>query len=157
MADSLVIVESPSKAKTIGKYLGSKYIVKASMGHIRDLPKSQIGVEVENDFNPKYITIRGKGSILKELKDARKKVKKYIWRLTRIAKVKLLPGIWRMRWNWTIQQIAVLYLMKLRSRLSKMLLKHPVKSIWIWSMLSRHDGYWIDLLATKSARCSGKR
>lgn len=76
MADSLVIVESPSKAKTIGKYLGSKYIVKASMGHIRDLPKSQIGVEVENDFNPKYITIRGKGSVLKELKDASKKVKK---------------------------------------------------------------------------------
>jgi len=76
MADSLVIVESPAKAKTIGKYLGSKYIVKASMGHIRDLPKSQIGVEVENDFNPKYITIRGKGSILKELKDASKKVKK---------------------------------------------------------------------------------
>ncbi|SCZ04586.1 DNA topoisomerase I [Paenibacillus polysaccharolyticus] len=76
MADALVIVESPSKAKTIGKYLGSKFIVKASMGHVRDLPKSQIGVEVENDFNPKYITIRGKGSVLKELKDARKKVKK---------------------------------------------------------------------------------
>ncbi|WP_422657305.1 type I DNA topoisomerase [Paenibacillus sp. EC2-1] len=76
MADSLVIVESPAKAKTIGKYLGSKYIVKASMGHVRDLPKSQIGVEVENDFNPKYITIRGKGSVLKELKDASKKVKK---------------------------------------------------------------------------------
>jgi len=75
MADSLVIVESPAKAKTIGKYLGSKYIVKASMGHIRDLPKSQIGVEVENSFNPKYITIRGKGSVLKELKDASKKVK----------------------------------------------------------------------------------
>ncbi|AJS59180.1 type I DNA topoisomerase [Paenibacillus sp. IHBB 10380] len=75
MADSLVIVESPSKAKTIGKYLGSKYIVKASMGHIRDLPKSQIGVDVENDFDPKYITIRGKGSILKELKSASKKVK----------------------------------------------------------------------------------
>jgi DNA topoisomerase-1 len=76
VADSLVIVESPSKAKTIGKYLGSKFIVKASMGHVRDLPKSQIGVEVENGFNPKYITIRGKGSILKELKDASKKVKK---------------------------------------------------------------------------------
>ncbi|KAA9006382.1 type I DNA topoisomerase [Paenibacillus spiritus] len=75
MADSLVIVESPAKAKTIGKYLGSKYIVKASMGHIRDLPKSQTGVEVENNFNPKYITIRGKGSVLKELKDASKKVK----------------------------------------------------------------------------------
>ncbi|MGG3837004.1 type I DNA topoisomerase [Paenibacillus thiaminolyticus] len=76
MADSLVIVESPAKAKTIGKYLGSKYIVKASMGHVRDLPKSQIGVEIEQDFAPKYITIRGKGSVLKELKDARKKVKK---------------------------------------------------------------------------------
>lgn len=76
MADSLVIVESPAKAKTIGKYLGSKYIVKASMGHVRDLPKSQTGVEVDNHFSPKYITIRGKGNVLKELKDARKKVKK---------------------------------------------------------------------------------
>lgn len=76
MADSLVIVESPAKAKTIGKYLGSKYIVKASMGHIRDLPKSQIGVEINKNFEPKYITIRGKGSVLKELKDASKRVKK---------------------------------------------------------------------------------
>ncbi|WP_135547132.1 type I DNA topoisomerase [Paenibacillus cymbidii] len=75
MADSLVIVESPAKAKTIGKYLGNKYIVKASMGHIRDLPKSQIGVEVKHNFEPKYITIRGKGSVLKELKDASKRVK----------------------------------------------------------------------------------
>lgn len=75
MADSLVIVESPAKAKTISKYLGSKYIVKASMGHIRDLPKSQIGVEVKKNFEPKYITIRGKGSVLKELKDASKRVK----------------------------------------------------------------------------------
>lgn len=76
MADSLVIVESPAKAKTISKYLGKNYIVKASMGHVRDLPKSQIGVEIENNFEPKYITIRGKGDVLKELKDARKKVKK---------------------------------------------------------------------------------
>ncbi len=76
VADSLVIVESPAKAKTIGKYLGSKFIVKASMGHIRDLPKSQIGVEVDNDFQPKYITIRGKGNVLKEIRDASKKVKK---------------------------------------------------------------------------------
>jgi DNA topoisomerase-1 len=75
MADTLVIVESPAKAKTISKYLGNKFIVKASMGHIRDLPKSQIGVEVDKDFSPKYITIRGKGSVLKELKDASKKVK----------------------------------------------------------------------------------
>ena len=76
MADTLVIVESPAKAKTIGKYLGSKYIVKASMGHVRDLPKSQMGVDVSQQFQPKYITIRGKGDVLKSLKDAAKKVKK---------------------------------------------------------------------------------
>jgi len=76
VADTLVIVESPAKAKTISKYLGSKYIVKASMGHIRDLPKSQTGVDVENGFQPKYITIRGKGTVLKELREASKKVKK---------------------------------------------------------------------------------
>ncbi|MEK4565325.1 type I DNA topoisomerase [Alkalihalobacillus sp. FSL R5-0424] len=76
MADYLVIVESPAKAKTIGKYLGKKYIVKASMGHVRDLPKSQMGVDVSNDFEPRYITIRGKGPVLKDLKTAAKKVKK---------------------------------------------------------------------------------
>lgn len=76
MADTLVIVESPTKAKTIGKYLGSKYIVKASIGHVRDLPKSQMGVDVAHNFEPKYITIRGKGDVLKGLKDAAKKVKK---------------------------------------------------------------------------------
>ncbi|MGE7880717.1 type I DNA topoisomerase [Bacillus sp. NPDC094077] len=76
MSDYLVIVESPSKAKTIEKYLGKKYKVVASMGHVRDLPKSQMGIEVKNNFTPKYITIRGKGPVLKDLKSAAKKVKK---------------------------------------------------------------------------------
>jgi len=76
MSEFLVIVESPAKAKTIEKYLGKKYKVKASMGHIRDLPKSQMGVDVEHNFDPKYITIRGKGPVLKELKTAAKKAKK---------------------------------------------------------------------------------
>lgn len=76
MADYLVIVESPAKAKTIEKYLGKKYQVKASMGHVRDLPKSQFGVDIEHNYQPKYITIRGKGPVLKELKTAAKKVKK---------------------------------------------------------------------------------
>jgi len=69
-------VESPSKAKTIEKYLGKKYKVVASMGHVRDLPKSQMGIEVKNNFTPKYITIRGKGPVLKDLKSAAKKAKK---------------------------------------------------------------------------------
>ncbi|MFD0825322.1 type I DNA topoisomerase [Neobacillus sp. M.A.Huq-85] len=76
MSDYLVIVESPAKAKTIERYLGNKYKVKASMGHVRDLPRSQMGVEVEKSFEPKYITIRGKGPVLKELKTAAKKAKK---------------------------------------------------------------------------------
>ena len=76
MSDYLVIVESPAKAKTIERYLGKKYKVKASMGHIRDLPKSQMGVDTKNHFEPKYITIRGKGPVLKELKTAAKKAKK---------------------------------------------------------------------------------
>ncbi|WP_433749702.1 type I DNA topoisomerase [Falsibacillus pallidus] len=76
MSEFLVIVESPAKAKTIERYLGKKYKVKASMGHVRDLPKSQMGVSSENNFEPKYITIRGKGPVLKELKTAAKKAKK---------------------------------------------------------------------------------
>ena len=73
MAKNLVIVESPAKVKTIKKFLGSNYSVVASMGHVRDLPKSQMGIDVENDFEPKYITIRGKGDLLQSL---RKEVKK---------------------------------------------------------------------------------
>ncbi len=67
---NLVIVESPSKAKTIGKYLGPEYTVKASMGHLRDLPKSTMGVDLEHDFTPKYIPVAGKEALIKELKEA---------------------------------------------------------------------------------------
>ncbi len=76
MAKNLVIVESPSKAKTIAKFLGKNYKVKASVGHLRDLPKSKLGIEIEDDFNPNYITIRGKGDIIKELKKEAKKADK---------------------------------------------------------------------------------
>ncbi|WP_312560181.1 type I DNA topoisomerase [Anaerospora sp.] len=72
MSKTLVVVESPAKAKTIEKFLGKNYIVRASMGHLRDLPKSQFGVNVEQDFEPKYINIRGKGDLIKALKEAAK-------------------------------------------------------------------------------------
>ena len=79
MANKLVIVESPAKAKTIGKFLGRGYKVEASQGHVRDLPKSQIGVDVENGFEPKYITIRGRGEILNRIrKEARSASKIYL-------------------------------------------------------------------------------
>lgn len=76
MANYLVIVESPAKVKTIKKFLGSNYEVLASQGHVRDLPKSQMGIDVANDFEPKYITIRGKGDILAALRKAVKKADK---------------------------------------------------------------------------------
>ena len=76
MGQNLVIVESPAKAKTISKYLGKNYTVEASMGHVRDLPKSKLGVDIEENFTPKYITIRGKGELINKLKKAAKKADK---------------------------------------------------------------------------------
>ncbi|NLW07437.1 MAG: type I DNA topoisomerase [Clostridia bacterium] len=73
MAKTLIIVESPAKAKTIAKFLGRNYTIKPSMGHLRDLPRSQFAVDVENGFEPRYITIRGKGPIVKELRSAAQK------------------------------------------------------------------------------------
>ena len=87
-AKTLVIVESPSKAKTIGKFLGSRYKVTASVGHVRDLPKSKLGIVLPEDlekvdnnngaeaFDPQYINIRGKGDLIKELKKEAKKASK---------------------------------------------------------------------------------
>ena len=76
MAKYLVIVESPAKVKTIKKFLGSNYDVQASNGHVRDFPKSQFGIDVDNDFEPKYITIRGKGELLARLRKEAKKADK---------------------------------------------------------------------------------
>ena len=76
MPKYLVIVESPAKAKTIKKFLGRNYEVIASNGHVRDLPKSTLGIDIENDFEPKYITIRGKGEVLAALRKAVKKADK---------------------------------------------------------------------------------
>ena len=72
MGQNLVIVESPAKAKTISKYLGKNYTVEASMGHVRDLPKSKLGVDIEENFTPKYITIRRKCVLINKLKKAAK-------------------------------------------------------------------------------------
>lgn len=73
---NLVIVESPAKAKTIKKFLGASYDVIASNGHVRDMPKSQMGIDIEHDYEPHYITIRGKGELLAQLRKAVKKADK---------------------------------------------------------------------------------
>ena len=74
MGKSLLIVESPTKAKTLSKYLGKDYIVKASVGHIKDLPKSKLGIDIDDQFRPEYRVIRGKAKIVKELNEAAAKV-----------------------------------------------------------------------------------
>src|SRR4029453_1852840 len=74
MSKSLVIVESPAKAKTINKYLGPDYAVKASLGHVRDLPKKGLGVDLKNEFEPTYQIIPGREKVIKELRTAAKKV-----------------------------------------------------------------------------------
>ena len=75
MAKNLVIVESPTKSKTLAKFLGKDYTIKATVGHVIDLPKSKLGIDIENGFQPDYVVIKGKATILKELKDAAKKAK----------------------------------------------------------------------------------
>ena len=78
MAHTLVIVESSAKARTLSKFLGKNYKIKASVGHIKDLPKSKLGIDVDNNFEPQYITIRGKGDLLKEIKDEAQKASKVL-------------------------------------------------------------------------------
>ena len=98
MAKNLVIVESPAKVKTIKKFLGSNYEVAASNGHVRDLPKSQMGIDVEHDYEPKYITIRGKGELLAGLRKAAKKADKvYLATGPPTGKERLFPGTYRRR------------------------------------------------------------
>ena len=98
---NLLIVESPSKAKTIKKYLGSNFKVMASMGHVRDLPKSKLGIDVEHNFEPSYISIRGKGDLIKGLKKEAKQAKRSILAPTPTAKGRPFPGISRCCWGST--------------------------------------------------------
>ena len=94
MEKSLIIVESPTKATTIRRFLGRNYTVKASMGHVRDLPRSQFGIDIEHNYEPKYITIRGKGGVLQELRKV-KKTDKILLATDPTEKGKRLHGIWR--------------------------------------------------------------
>ena len=93
MAKNLVIVESPAKMKTVKKFLGANYTVEASNGHVRDFPKSQFGIDVDNDFEPKYITIRGKGELLAKLRKEAKKQIRSILQLTLTVRERQFPGI----------------------------------------------------------------
>lgn len=159
MANSLVIVESPAKVKTIKKFLGSNYEVDASGGHVRDLPKSRLGIDVEHDYEPKYITIRGKGDTLAKLrKEVKKADKIYLatdpdregeaisWHLMKALKLDEMKDkkVYRISFN-EITKNAVKTSRKRRGR-----------SIWTWWTPSRHGGYSTVWWVTPSARCYGQ-
>ena len=130
----LVIVESPTKVSTIKSYLGKGYKVVASYGHVRDLPKSKFGVDIENDFEPQYINIRGKGQIIDEIKklakesdaiylagDPDREGEAISWHLVNIlgkhaVKEKPFPGIWRRLWVLSLRRRAVWHSMRSRKQ-----------------------------------------
>ena len=98
MTNKLVIVESPAKARTIGKFLGRGYKVEASNGHVRDLPKSQMGVDVDNNFEPRYITIRGRARYSTAYARTRAPQARYTWPPTLTARARRYRGIWHTCW-----------------------------------------------------------
>ena len=157
MAKYLVIVESPAKVKTIKKFLGANYEVMASNGHVRDFPKSQFGIDVDHDYEPKYITIRGKGEILAKLrKEAKKADKVYLatdpdregeaisWHLSKALGLED-KKMYRITFN-EITKTAV-----------KESLKHARQIDMFWWMRSRRAGWWIVWWVTGSVRFCGQR
>src|SRR5207244_8573724 len=99
MATPLIIVESPAKAKTLGRFLGKDYEIRASMGHIRDLPKSTLGFDIEHALKPEYVTIPGKEATLKDMKDAATNASEIMR-----ASDQVLAGVWSAREQATILQ-----------------------------------------------------
>ena len=99
MSKNLVIVESPAKAKTIEKFLGSDYVVKSSIGHIRDMPKKDMGVDIENNFQPTYAISADKKKVVADLKNQLRPQRKSFLRLMKIGRVKPLLGIYNKRYR----------------------------------------------------------
>ena len=139
---NLVIVESPAKAKTIEKYLGRNYKVLASVGHIRDLKKSSMSVDVENNYEPQYINIRGKGPLINDLKKEAKKADKVFLASDPDREGEAI--------SWHLAHILDLdendtnrvVFNEITKDAVKMPLKNLVKSIWIWSMPNKPVVFW---------------
>ena len=157
MAKYLVIVESPAKAKTIKKFLGSSYQVLASNGHMRDLPKSQLGIDLEHDFEPKYITIRGKGELLSALKKEAKKADK-----TYLATDPDREGE-AISWHLSIalglsdDKVHRITFNEITKEAVKGSIRKRGGSIRIWWTRSRRGVCWTVLWGIRSARCYGKK
>jgi hypothetical protein len=157
MSNYLVIVESPTKVTSIKKYLGSRYKVMASQGHVRDLPKSQIGIDLDQDYEPHYITIRGKGDILSALRKEVKKADKIYLATDPDREGEAIA--------WHLKHALNLDDKDVRRVSFNEITKDAVNSrslmrvilIWIRSMPSRQGVLWIASSATRSVRFCGQR
>ena len=154
---NLVIVESPAKAKTIGKYLGPDYVVKASMGHLRDLPKSTLGVDVEGDFTPNYRPIKGKEDIIKDLKTSADKSKTVYLATDPDREGEAI--------SWHLQHLLELPDSKAQRVTFNEITKRwcrtpssiPAPSTRIWWTRSRRGACWIVSWAISSLHCCGRK
>ena len=138
----LVIVESPAKAKTIGKYLGKDYEVTASMGHIRDLPKSQLGIDVEHDYAPQYINIKDKSKLIKELKAKAKQADGVLLATDPDREGEAISWHLANCWAWTPTAPTASPSTRSPKRASTRAWPIPGPSTWICSTPSRPGGCW---------------
>ena len=157
MAKSLVIVELPAKVKTIKKFLGSKYEVAASMGHVRDLPKSQLGIDVEHDYEPKYITIRGKGELLASLRKLVKKADKVYLATDPDREGEAIS--WHLITALGLQDLVKQHkLFRITvNEITKSAVTEAIKSTQAWWTHSRHAVFWTGWWATAFPRCCGRK
>ena len=139
---SLVIVESPAKAKTIGKYLGKDYEVKACMGHLRDLQKSKLSVDVDNDFEPVYKPIKGKEAIISDLKKSAKAADTVYLATDPDREARLSAGTSRACWICRTRKQSGSPSMRSRRTWSARASKIPGTSTRIWWMPSRPGVFW---------------
>ena len=154
---SLVIVESPAKANTINKYLGKEYVVKASLGHVKDLPKSKLGVDVDNDFEPVYEVIPGKEKVIKELRAAAKTADRIFLAADPDREGEAICQHLKEILDGNKAEVFRVLFNEITPKAIRPLSKIPAGSIRTSSTRSRRGAFSIVLSDTRSARCSGTR
>ena len=154
---SLVIVESPAKAKTIGKYLGKDYEVKACMGHLRDLQKSKLSVDVDNDFEPVYKPIKGKEAIISDLKKSAKAADTVYLATDPDREGEAISWHLKSLLDLPDKKTKRVTFNEITKNVVRQSIQHPGTSTRIWWMPSRPGVFWTGWWAISSVPCCGRR
>ena len=157
MAKALVVVESPAKAKTINKYLGRDFKVIASMGHVRDLPKSKLGVDVEGGFEPEYVVLPDRVKIIKELKEAAKSADEVFVATDPDREGEAIGWHLAEELGASKKKVRRLMFNEITKKAILEAIQHPGESTCAWWTRSRRGACSTAWSATRSARCSGTR